>query len=74
MSFETSFNGGIIELILLIASLILWIVFVVLLSGRIKRALYGRSRWFIFIEFLLPVIGILTLTPEIKRLQKSDKN
>jgi hypothetical protein len=73
MSFDASINGGVIELILLIVSLILWIVFVVLLSGKIKRVLYGRSRWFIFIELFFPVIGILTLTPEIKRWEKSDK-
>jgi hypothetical protein len=73
LSFGASIREGMIELILSITILTIWIVFTVLLSSKIKSVFYARSRWFLILELLIPVIGILTLTPEIKRWEKSDK-
>ncbi|MFT6500209.1 MAG: hypothetical protein ACJASQ_000316 [Crocinitomicaceae bacterium] len=73
LSFDASIRDGMFEFILAITALLVWIVFTVLLSAKIKRVFYARSRWFIFLEIFIPVIGVLTLTPEIKRWEKSDK-
>lgn len=42
----------------------------ILLSSSIKKVFYARSKWFIIIETLVTPIGILTLTPEVKRWKK----
>lgn len=43
------------------------VVFITLL---IRKVFYERSVWFIVVEILTVVVGIFTLTPEIKRHEK----
>lgn len=40
---------------------------------RIREVFYARSLWFLVFEIMILPIGCLTLTPEIKRWEKSDK-
>ena len=57
-----------------ILALVSFIVSVILITPKIKKVFYARATWFIVIELLLIVVGFLTLTPEIKRWEKSDKS
>jgi hypothetical protein len=40
---------------------------------KVREVFYARSLWFLVFEIIIPPIGFLTLTPEIKRWEKSDK-
>lgn len=48
----------------------LFISTVVFITLLIRKVFYKRSVWFIVIEILTVVAGIITLTPEIKRHEK----
>ena len=59
--------------LLLVVSILLFLVNVVLITIKIKKVFYNRSYYFIVLELLLIPVGFLTLTPEIKRWEKGDK-
>lgn len=44
-----------------------FVAFTILLTLLIQKVFYERSTWFIVLEILTIIVGILTLTPEIKR-------
>ncbi len=54
------------------------IALTVFLTRLVKKFFKERSTWFIVIEFFTVVVGVLTLTPEIKRYEQGvgllDKN
>lgn len=49
------------------------ILLTILLVPKIKKVFYARSTWLIVVELLMIPVGILSLTPEIQRWEKSEK-
>lgn len=45
----------------------------VLITLKVKSVFYARSAWFVFLEILFVFIGFLTLTPQVKDWEASDK-
>jgi hypothetical protein len=69
---KKSFEGNNL-VILLIALALLMIYPIVKIVLKVREVFYARSLWFLVFEIIIPPIGFLTLTPEIKRWEKSDK-
>lgn len=61
---------GIIDFSLMILQTAIFITAVVLIVLLVRKVFYERSVWFIVIEILFTIIGITTLSPEIKRNEK----
>lgn len=70
----SSISEGPFGIIIWVLSIVVWIGYIILMTKKIKSVFYARGTWFIAVELLFPVIGILTLTPEIKRWENSDKS
>jgi uncharacterized membrane protein len=60
-------------LVFALFTFLLNILLTILLVPKIKKVFYARSTWFIVIELLMIPVGILSLTPEIQRWEKSEK-
>lgn len=56
-----------------IISSLLYLVNSILIFKLIKKTFYARSKWFLFLEIFFVIIGIITLTPDVKKWEKSDK-
>lgn len=56
-----------------IISLIIHTINTVLIYKLIRKTFYARSKWFLFVELLFVIVGIITLTPDVKKWEKSDK-
>ncbi|MDG1331753.1 MAG: hypothetical protein P8P74_05455 [Crocinitomicaceae bacterium] len=65
----TSFEG-VIDFSLSISRLIIFIVAVIFIVLLVQKVFYERAVWFIVLEILIVIVGITTLTPEIKRNEK----
>lgn len=60
-------------LVFALITFLLNILLTILLVPKIKKVFYARSTWFIVVELLMIPVGILSLTPEIQRWEKSEK-
>jgi hypothetical protein len=60
-------------LVFALFTFLLNILLTILLVPKIKKVFYARSTWFIVVELLMIPVGILSLTPEIQRWEKSEK-
>ncbi len=59
---------------LLLVVILFSLIITILMTIKIRSVFYARSWWFIVIETLVPPIGFLTLTPEIKAWESSEEN
>jgi hypothetical protein len=58
------------EIILSFTQSIVYISVTVFITLLVHKVFYERAVWFVVLELLIPIIGITTLTPEIKRNEK----
>ena len=58
---------------LFILSVLAYASYIVLMTMKVKSVFYARSTWFVALELLIPLIGFLTLTPEIKRWEEEEQ-
>ena len=58
------------EIILSFTQSIVYISATVFITLLVHKVFYERAVWFVVLELLIPIIGITTLTPEIKRNEK----
>lgn len=59
--------------ILEIGSIINLLIIGIFMTIIVKKVFYARTTWFVFLEVTTIAIGIITLTPDIKKWEKSDK-
>ena len=69
-SFDVLIHPKAIDLILMGLHSVVFIALVVFITLLIRKVFYERAVWFIVLEILIVIIGITTLTPEIKRHEK----
>ncbi len=60
-------------LVFALLTFLIEILLTILVLPKVKKVFYARSTWFIVVELLVLPVGILTLTPEIQRWEKSEK-
>lgn len=70
LSFDAVAYNGIGDLILGILQSIIYVTVTVFITLLIQKVFYERAVWFIVLEILIVIVGITTLTPEIKRNEK----
>jgi hypothetical protein len=66
-SFGVFSSIGMISLVINAFQILVYVAAVVYITLLIRKVFYERAVWFIVLEVLIVVVGITTLTPEIKR-------
>jgi len=69
-SFDVASIEGIVDFALSIFQSIVYVAATVFITLLIRKVFYERAVWFIVLEVLIVIVGITTLTPEIKRNEK----
>lgn len=67
-------NDIMIEIALYLLPAVIHIATTVFITLLIQKVFYNRAVWFIVIEIFTIVVGVITLTPEIKRHAKEIDN
>lgn len=68
--FEITGSDRTTQILLFVAQSAVYITATVFITLLIRKVFYERSVWFIVLEVITLVIGIMTLTPEIKKHEK----
>jgi len=68
--FEITGSDRTTQILLFVAHSVVYITAMVFIILLIRKVFYERSVWFIVLEVIILVIGIMTLTPEIKKHEK----
>lgn len=68
--FEITGSDRTTQILLLVAQSAVYITATVFITLLVRKVFYERSVWFIVLEIITLVIGIITLTPEIKKHEK----
>ena len=65
--FDLTNLGTIITTILSALHVAVYIMATIFITLLIRRVFYKRTPWFVIVEILIVIVGIITLTPEIKK-------